>query len=79
VFTCINWIKMPFFVASSIIDAHTLKTSLAFLPLIPVGVWLGVWLNRKVSETWFTRLVYTFTFITGLQLIFQFAVPRWLH
>jgi uncharacterized membrane protein YfcA len=79
VFTWINWIKMPFFVASDIINAHTLKTSLLFLPLIPVGVWLGVWLNRRVSEVWFTRLVYAFTFITGLQLVFQFDLRGWLH
>ncbi len=46
------------------------------LPLIPVGVWAGIWLNRKVSEKLFLRLVYAFTFVTGLQLIFNFDLMR---
>jgi len=41
------------------------------LVLVPIGVWLGVWLNRKVSEALFTRLIYGFTLLTGLQLIFN--------
>jgi len=78
VFTWINWIKMPFFISGGIINAPTLKTSLVFLPLVPVGVWLGVWLNRKVSEVWFSRLVYAFTFLTGLELIFNFSLKKGL-
>ncbi|HEY2951610.1 MAG TPA: sulfite exporter TauE/SafE family protein, partial [Verrucomicrobiae bacterium] len=63
VFTWINWIKMPFFVWKGIITRETLLTGLFYLPLIPLGVWLGVWLNRRVSEQWFLRLVYCFTFL----------------
>jgi uncharacterized membrane protein YfcA len=76
VFAWINWIKLPFFVGSGILTLETLKTSLVFFPLIPVGVWLGVWLNRKVSEVLFCRLVYLFTFLTGLELVFQFDLRR---
>ena len=72
VFTWINWIKMPFFIAQGIITRETLMTGLCYLPLIPVGVWSGVWLNRKVSEKLFLRLVYLFTLLTGVQLIFNF-------
>lgn len=84
VFTWINWIKLPFFVADqamvnlpvlaphAIITAQTLQQSAAFLPFIPVGVWLGVWLNRKFSEQAFLKVVYAMTFLTGLQLIFNF-------
>ena len=77
VFTCINGIKVPFFVGHDIITRQTLVTSLVLSPLIPFGVWLGVWLNRKVSEVWFGRLIYLFTFLTGLQLIFNFNPARW--
>jgi hypothetical protein len=72
IFTWINWIKMPFFVAGDIITAQTLKQSLIYFPLVPVGVWLGVWLNRRVSQQLFVRLIYVCTFLTGLQLIFNF-------
>jgi len=30
---------------------------------------LGVYLNRRVSEVWFTRVVYTFLFLAGIQLV----------
>ncbi len=79
VFTCINWIKMPFFFANHIIGRESLVTSLAFLPLIPLGVWIGVWLNRKFSEQAFLKVVYAMTFLTGLQLIFNFHPFKWLH
>lgn len=91
VFTCINWIKMPFFAVDrtlvdlplfaphAIITAQTLQQSLVFLPLIPVGVWLGVWLNRKISEKAFMRVVYTMTFLTGVQLITGFNPVKWLR
>lgn len=76
IFSWINWIKMPFFVAKGIVTQETLLMGLAYLPLIPVGVWAGIWLNRKVSEKLFLRLVYAFTFMTGLQLIFNFDLMR---
>jgi uncharacterized membrane protein YfcA len=79
VFTCINWIKMPFFYGNQIISRDTLMTSLAFLPLIPLGVWLGVWLNRKISEQVFLRVVYTMTFLTAVQLIFNFNLTKWVR
>jgi uncharacterized protein len=79
VFTWINWIKMPFFVAQGIITRETLRTGLCYAALIPVGVWLGVWLNRRFSERMFLRVVYALTFVTGLQLIANFNFMRWLR
>ncbi len=78
-FTCINWIKLPFFIGKGIITRETLLTGLCFLPLVPVGVWLGVWLNRKFSEKLFLRLVYGITLVTGLQLIFNFHPAKLFH
>lgn len=86
IFTCVNWIKMPFFIldrsmidvpvlaSQALITQDTLIKSALLLPILPIGVWLGVWLNRKVSERIFLRLVYLFTFLTGLHLIFNFNV-----
>lgn len=83
VFTWINWIKLPAFCldqgmlgwswlpAESIINRHTLKLSVLFLPVIPLGVWLGVWMNRKIPEGRFLAIIYTLVFLTGLQLVFK--------
>ena len=78
VFTCINWLKMPFFLAQGIVTRETLLTGLAYLPLIPVGVWMGAWLNRRVSEKRFLQFVYLFTLLAGLQLIFNQDLARLL-
>ena len=76
VFTWVNWIKMPFFIQQGIINRETLWTGLYYFPLVPLGVWLGVWLNRKFSEAFFLKAVYLLTFLTGLQLIFDFRLER---
>lgn len=84
IFTWVNWLKMPFFIVDqsmvplpflaphALITADTLTKSAILLPILPVGVWLGVWLNRKFSEKLFMRMVYLLTFVTGLHLIFHF-------
>jgi uncharacterized membrane protein YfcA len=78
VFTWINWIKLPFFLQQGIITRETLLTGLYYLPIIPVGVWLGVWLNRKISEQLFLRLVYAMTLLTGLQLLLNLNFAKLL-
>ncbi len=72
VFFWVNWIKVPFFVAAKVITWETLRMGLWFLPLIPVGVWLGVWLNRRFSQLWFHRVILAGLFLAGAQLIFNF-------
>ena len=79
VFTWINWIKLPFFLERGIITRETLLTGLHYLPLIPLGVWIGVWCNRKMNERLFLRVVYVMTLLTGLQLIFNFNLAALLR
>jgi|ERR1043166_4207912 uncharacterized membrane protein YfcA len=76
VFTWINWIKMPFFVQQGIITRETFLTGLYYFPLIPIGVWLGIWLNRKFSDHGFLNVIYAITFLSGLQLIFNFDLRK---
>jgi len=75
VFTWINWIKLPFFLANDVITGETVRRSLGFLPLVPAGVWLGVWLNRRLSERGFAQWVLVALFLTGLQLVGNFRFP----
>jgi uncharacterized membrane protein YfcA len=90
-FAWVNWIKMPFFcidrslvnlpvfASAPLITRETLLTSLKFFPLVPVGVWLGVWLNRRFSEKTFVGAIYLCLLLTGLQLIFNFDLARWFR
>ena len=79
VFTWVNLIKVPFFTYKGIINRETLLTGLYYFPLVPIGVWLGVWLNRRVSEPLFLKLVYGITLAAGLQLVFNFDLGNLLR
>jgi uncharacterized membrane protein YfcA len=90
-FTCVNWIKLPFFcidrslvnlpvfASQALITPGTLLTSAKFLPLVPLGVWLGVWLNRRCSETAFLKVIYGTLLLTGLQLMCNFDLLGWFR
>jgi uncharacterized membrane protein YfcA len=79
VFTWINWIKMPFFLAQGVITRETLLTGLCYLPIVPLGVWIGVKLNRLISEKIFLRVIYGLTFLAGTQLILNFNIAAWFR
>jgi len=38
------------------------------LPLAPVGIWLGLWMQKRVSDQVFYKVCYALLFITGLKL-----------
>ena len=71
IFTWINWIKMPFFVGWGLVTLESLKLNAFYLPLVLVGVWLGVWLNKKIPEDKFRTLTYALVLLAGLHLIFS--------
>jgi uncharacterized membrane protein YfcA len=48
-----------------------LTTALLFAPLAPLGIWLGVWLHRRVSERAFFNVSYALLFIAGTKLIYD--------
>lgn len=88
VFTWVNWIKMPFFcidrsmvnlpffAPAPLITLETLLTSLKFFPLVPIGVWIGVWLNRRFPEKHFNKIILAVLLVTSLQLVFNFNPAR---
>jgi len=78
-FTWINWIKLPFFTATGIITRETVIAGLWFLPIIPLGIWLGLWMNRKLSEAMFLKVAYGLLLLAGLYLVFDVHPAAWLR
>lgn len=70
-FGVINLAKWVPFASLGLIDLRNMTTALVLLPMAPAGVWLGVWLTRHVSNTWFYRLAYTGMLLTGLKLMWD--------
>lgn len=54
-----------------LLNGTNLATSLALLPLAPLGVWIGVRVARRISPLWFYRWVYAGMFLTGCKLLWD--------
>ncbi|MBV7330453.1 sulfite exporter TauE/SafE family protein [Chloroflexi bacterium TSY] len=74
-FFLVNWIKMIPYSYLGLFQVGDLLTILILCPICYLGVRLGIYLNGRVDEQWFNRIVYTLLFLTGLQL----ASGRNLH
>jgi uncharacterized membrane protein YfcA len=70
-FAAINLSKWIPYAWLGLIDARNMATSALLLPIAPLGVWLGVWLTRRVRPTWFYRIAYTGMGLTGAKLLFD--------
>lgn len=70
-FAALNLSKWPPYAWLGLIDARNMVTSLALLPLAPVGVWIGVWLARRIRPVWFYRFAYTGMLLAGLKLLYD--------
>jgi len=68
-YVVLNYTKIVGYVVVGQFTVQSLWTSAALVPLAPLGIALGVWLHKRVSETWFYRLAYTFLLLTGVKLI----------
>lgn len=74
-FAVINLVKLLPYAALGLMDLRNLATSLLLLPLAPLGVWIGVWLLRRVDPTWFYRLAYLGMAVTGIKLLWDGIGP----
>lgn len=70
-FSVINLAKWVPYAALGLFDARNLWTSLALAPLAPVGVWIGVWLTRRMAAHWFYRVAYLGMAVAGGKLLWD--------
>jgi uncharacterized protein len=70
-FAAVNLSKWIPYAWLGLIDLRNMSTSLVLLPLAPLGVWLGVWLARRIASAWFYRLAYSGMFLTGVKLLYD--------
>ncbi len=70
-FSAINLSKWIPYAWLGLLDGRNLVTSLALMPLAPLGVWLGVWATRRIDPAWFYRIAYTGMFLTGAKLLWD--------
>ncbi len=70
-FLIVNYIKLiPYYFLGQL-NIGNLTTALLFSPLVPIGVWLGVYLHRTVSQRAFFNVSYSLLLATGMKLIWD--------
>jgi uncharacterized membrane protein YfcA len=72
-FAVINVVKLVPYLWLGLFDARNLLTSLVLVPLAPFGIWLGVWLMRRLSQELFYRIAYAMLAIVGAKLLWDGA------
>jgi uncharacterized protein len=68
-FAVINLVKLLPYHYLGLLKTGNLLTILLLAPLTYLGVKLGIYFNRRFSDIWFSRVIYTILFLTGWQLI----------
>ncbi|TBU88303.1 sulfite exporter TauE/SafE family protein [Phytopseudomonas dryadis] len=48
-----------------------LLLSLMLAPIVPIGVWTGLWLQSRINHTWFYRIARLGMLVAGVQLIWK--------
>ena len=54
-----------------LLDMPNLVTSLALMPLAPLGVWAGIRIARRIEPTLFYRFIYAGMLLTGCKLLWD--------
>jgi len=70
-FFVINLSKWIPYAWLGLLDWRNMAPSLVLLPIAPIGVWVGVWLARRISQVLFYRFLYAGMLLTGLKLLWD--------
>ena len=68
-FAVVNYVKLIPYAWLGQFDADNLATSTVLAVLAPVGVLIGAWLHKRISDRFFFSFVYILLFVVGLKLI----------
>ena len=70
-FLIVNYTKLVPYAWLGQLDLTNLTTSLILLPLVPVGVWMGLKLHKMISQELFYQVSYVLLFFAGAKLIWD--------
>jgi uncharacterized protein len=76
-FLVVNSIKLVPYAWLGQFSSDNLLASLVLVPLVPLGVHLGRWLQSRVNRVVFYRIAEVGLFLNGLQLIYQGGFAEW--
>jgi uncharacterized membrane protein YfcA len=68
-FFILNTAKLPVYQLSGSFKGSSLSFTLKFLPLVAAGAIFGLWVNRRMNDKIFIKLVYFITFCLGWYIL----------
>lgn len=75
-FAFINMSKWLPYAWLGLLDSTNMLTAFALLPIAPVGVWVGVWMTRRIDPSWFYRIAYAGMAVSGSKLLWD-GITGW--
>ena len=70
-FAVLNLAKLPFYVGLGLFSRDTLTMSALLLPLVPVGVWMGMRLLARIPERPFFLFATVALALSGAKLLWD--------
>jgi len=70
-FALTNAVKLVPYAWLGQFTSQSLLASLTLAPLVPLGVWTGLWMQKRINTVWFFRIAQIGLLITGLTLLYQ--------
>lgn len=64
-----NLLKVPPYIYLGILNRHIFLRTLIFAPLIPIGVLVGIWMNKHIHDKFFNWMINAFLAFAGIQLL----------
>lgn len=72
-FAVLNHLKLVPYSLLGLLDTENLMTSLMLVIFAPIGVYTGIWMHKRINDTWFYLLCYGLLFLTSLKLLNEAA------
>lgn len=70
-FAALNWIKVPYYFYAGLFDFDLLVQIIWLAPSVPLGVWVGRWLSRRVEKKVFEQILLVLLTVSALFLLFK--------
>jgi uncharacterized membrane protein YfcA len=71
-FFILNWLKVPFYGYAQLFDfSRILTMAYIFIPIVPLGVWIGKWAAIRIEKKTFEKVILILLVISSLFLIFM--------
>ena len=71
-FAFVNYLKLiPYSFLGQFSRREPVHLPVAVRPSHPLGMWLGIWLHRRIDERLFYQSVYLMLAIVGLKLLYD--------